>query len=69
MTAAVRFDWPICGAVERPGADNRFRRLRERLCNEGHDRNVVRRAVCRSLLNVVRAVWMKGEPYRDNPLS
>jgi len=57
------------GAVERPGAHNRFRRLRERLSGEGHDRNVVRRTVCRSLLNVVRAVWMKGEPYRDTPLS
>lgn len=57
------------GAVERPGSQNRFRRLHERLSADGHDRNVVRRTVCRSLLNVVRAVWMKGEPYRDSPLS
>lgn len=53
------------GAVERPGADNRFRRLRDRLSHEGREQAIIRRTVCRHLLNVVRAVWMKGEPYCD----
>jgi transposase len=57
------------GAVERAQADNLFKRRYERLLREGHSKKVARRQVCRSLLRVVRAVWMKGEPYREAPLS
>jgi len=57
------------GAVERAQADNLFKRRYERLLREGHSKKVARRQVCRSLLSVVRAVWMKGEAYREMPLS
>jgi transposase len=57
------------GAVERAQADNVFKRRHERLLREGHSTSVARRQVCRSLLSVVRAVWMKGEAYRETPLS
>jgi len=56
-------------AVERAEKDNLFKRRYERLLREGHSRKVARRQVCRSLLSVVRAVWMKGEAYRETPLS
>jgi transposase len=56
------------GAVERPEKDNLFKRRYERLLREGHSTKVARRHVCRSLLSVVRAVWMKGEAYRETPL-
>jgi len=57
------------GAVERAQANNLFRRRYERLLREGHSKKLARRQVCRSLLSVVRAVWMKGEVYRETPLS
>jgi transposase len=57
------------GAVERPQKANLFQRRQERLLQEGHSYSVARRQVCRSLLSVVRAVWMKGEAYRETPLS
>jgi len=53
------------GAVERTRKENVFKRRYERLCREGHSTQVARRQVCRSLLSVVRAVWMKGEAYRE----
>ena len=57
------------GAVERTRKENVFQRRYQRLRREGHSEKVARRQVCRSLLSVVRAVWMKGEPYREAPLS
>ena len=57
------------GAVERARTENVFTRRYERLLKSGHTKKVARRQVCRSLLSVVRAVWMKGEAYREMPLS
>ncbi len=57
------------GAVERPRKENVFMRRYERLLRAGLARKVARRQVCRSLLSVVRAVWMKGEAYREAPLN
>jgi len=56
------------GAVEKSRAPNVFKRRYERLLREGHGEKVARRQVCRSLLSVVRAIWMKGEAYREAPL-
>lgn len=53
------------GAVERTRKENVFKRRYARLRGEGHSAKVARRQVCRSLLSVVRAVWMKGEAYRE----
>ena len=55
-------------AVERTRKDNVFKRRYERLCREEHADQVARRQVCRSLLSVVRAVWMKGETYQEAPV-
>jgi len=57
------------GAVERAQKENVFTRRYERLLQKGLAKNVARRQVCRSLLSVMRAVWMKGEAYRETPLS
>ena len=57
------------GAVQRRKKENVFTRRYARLCANGLSARVARRQVCRSLLSVVRAVWMKGEPYREAPLS
>ena len=57
------------GAVARARKDNVFKRRHERLCRDGHPEAVARRQVCRSLLSVVRAVWLKGEPYRETPVK
>jgi len=57
------------GAVERARRENVFTRRYARCIESGLSRQVARRHVCRSLLSVVRAVWMKGEAYRETPLS
>jgi len=56
-------------AVERSGKPNVFQRRYERLLREGHGPKVARRVVCRSLLSVARAIWRKGEAYREAPLT
>ena len=56
-------------AVERCKESNRFKRQYEVLLKKGLDATAARRHVCRSLLSTVRALWMKGEAYRDNPLK
>jgi len=56
-------------AVLRTGTENRFKRYYEVLRRKGLDETAARRTVCRALLSTVRAMWMKGEPYRDGPLS
>jgi len=57
------------GAVLRAKRENRFQRQYQALQARGLPKRVARRAVCRTLLSVVRAVWMKGEPYRQEPSS
>jgi transposase len=57
------------GAVERARTPNVFRRRWERLVREGRGAKVARRQVCRSLLSTVRAIWMKGEPYREEEIA
>jgi transposase len=56
-------------AVQQARKDNRFKRYYEVLRRKGLDETAARRSVCRALLSTVRAVWKKGEPYRDDPLS
>jgi len=56
-------------AVQQARKPNRFKRYYEELRRKGLDETGARRAVCRALLSTVRAVWMKGEPYRDDPLN
>ena len=53
-------------AVQRSKAPNRFKREHEHLLRTGHGPKTARRQVCRSLLSVVRAIWMKGQAYRDD---
>lgn len=57
------------GAVERTKRANVFKQRYERLCRQGLGEKVARRQVCRSLLSVVRAVWIKGEPYRETAVK
>jgi len=57
------------GAVQRTRKDNVFKRRYARLRREGHSAKVARRHVCRSLLSVMRAVWMKGEAYREAEIN
>jgi len=52
------------GAVNRSKRPNRFKRQHQKLIARGLTRKEARRHVCRSLLSVVRAVWMKEEKYR-----
>jgi transposase len=56
-------------AVEVSVKSNRFKRQYEKLRAQGLDHSGARRQVCRSQLSVVRAVWIKEEPYRDDPLN
>lgn len=52
-------------AIRADGKDNRFMRKLADLRTHGLSRKQAKRHVCRQLLSVVRAVWMKGEAYRD----
>jgi transposase len=52
-------------AVELSKQPNRFKVQYQELRSKGLSHKVARRHVCRSILSVVRAVWMKEEPYRD----
>ena len=57
------------GAVVRRiarGKGNRFTHHYQALLATGHSKKVAKRTICRNLLSVVRAVWKKGEAYRDN---
>jgi hypothetical protein len=54
-------------AVHRARKSNRFKRLYQRLLDQGTAEADAYRTVCRSLLSTVRALWIKGEAYRDNP--
>jgi transposase len=56
-------------AVERSKDQNRFQRLAAHLRSQGLGYRAARRQVCRALLSTARALWMKGELYRDDPLS
>ncbi|MEK7996236.1 MAG: transposase, partial [Planctomycetota bacterium] len=56
-------------AVQQTQQGNRFKRCYEELRRKGLDETAARRAVCRKLLSTVRALWMKGAAYRDDPLS
>jgi len=56
-------------AVQRTQTPNRFRRQHDALLGRGLSETDARRMVCRSLLSTVRALWMKGESYRESPLS
>lgn len=56
------------GAVVRKiarGKSNRFVRRYLQLRGSGQSEKVAKRTICRALLSVVRAVWRKGEPYRE----
>ena len=56
------------GAVERAKKDNRFKRKYHELLARGLSEKEARRQVCRNLMSVVRAIWMKGEAYREEPV-
>ncbi len=56
-------------AVECARQSNRFKRKYDELCRKGVNPTAARRHVCRALLSTVRAMWMKGEAYRDNLLT
>ena len=53
-------------AVSRKKASNRFSRQHEALLRSGLGRRTARRQVCRNMLSMVRAIWMKGQAYRDD---
>ena len=40
-----------------------------KLLRQGLSDSAARRQVCRAILSTVRAIWRKGEAYRDNPLK
>lgn len=56
-------------AVECSKTGNRFKRQYDALRKKGLEHTSARRMVCRALLSTVRALWMKEEEYRDQPLS
>jgi len=56
-------------AVERSKRRNRFKRYHEKLVMRGLSKKEARRHVCRSIISVVRAIWIKGEAYREDALS
>ena len=56
-------------AVDRAHKPNRFVRQHRALRARGLCETDARRLVCRSLLSTVRALWMKGESYRDRPMT
>jgi transposase len=53
-------------AVKRKEPDNRFHRQYTALVARGLSEACAERHVRRTLLSVVRAVWRKGEEYRDD---
>ena len=57
------------GGVLRAKKSNRFKREYERLLTQGLSQREARREVQRGMVSVVRAVWMKGEPYQDKHVS
>lgn len=57
------------GAVQRTKNLNRFKKQHLKLIARGLTRKEARRHVCRSIISVVRTVWMKEEPYREGALS
>lgn len=57
------------GGVLRAKKSNRFKREYERLLAQGLSQREARREVQRGMVSVVRAVWMKGEPYQDKHVS
>ena len=56
-------------AVEHSKDGNRFKRQYDKLLRQGLDATAARRQVCRAILSTVRAIWIKEEAYRDNPLK
>lgn len=56
-------------AVEGTKTPNRFKRMFQALQARGVGYGTARRHVCRALLSVVRTIWIKEEPYRDEPLN
>jgi transposase len=56
-------------AVERSKGNNKFKRKYQELLKQGLDGTAARRHVCRSILSTVRAMWLKGEAYCDNPMN
>jgi len=48
---------------------NRFKRQYEALRHRGLNETAARRLVCRALLSTLRAMWIKEEEYREQPLS
>ena len=53
-------------AVSRKSACNRFSRQHAALLGAGLGKRTARRQVCRNMLSMVRALWMKGQAYRDD---
>jgi transposase len=53
------------GAVQRTRTTNAFKASYEEAIRRGLTRSAARRHICRSLLSTVRAIWLKGEPYRE----
>ena len=56
-------------AVHRCKSPNRFQTQHARWLARGLSPKEARRQTCRALLSTVRAIWMKGEPYREMPLT
>lgn len=56
-------------AVHRSRQPNRFKQQHARWLARGLSPKEARRQACRALISTVRAIWMKGEPYREQPLS
>jgi transposase len=52
-------------AVRCSKAPNKFKMQDFSLRSRGLSDKAARRHVCRSILSTVRAIWMKGEPYKD----
>ena len=56
-------------AVHRCKAPNRFQTQHARWLARGLSPKEARRQTCRALISTVRAIWIKGEPYRELPLT
>lgn len=55
----------VQACVFRVTKSNRFKRRYYELLAAGKNPRTARRDVRRSILSTIRAMWMKGEPYRD----
>lgn len=59
----------LAAVIDRARKENRFQRQYHQLRSRGLTNSEARRHVGRALLSAIRAAWMKGESYRETPMT